>query len=51
MDSHSPEQAPVTETPAPKQRRRVWKFWGTVLWGLFVFAAMFLGQVALIAYM
>ena len=29
---------------------RVWKFWGTTLWGLFIFAAMFLGQVAVIVY-
>jgi membrane protease YdiL (CAAX protease family) len=50
MDSLSPEEPPVTVTPAP-HRRSVWKFWGTLLWGLFVFAAMFLGQVALIAYM
>ena len=25
---------------------RVWRFWGTALWGLFIFAAMFIGQVA-----
>ena len=29
---------------------RVWKFWGTTLWGLFIFAAMFLGQLAVIVY-
>ena len=29
---------------------RIWKFWGTALWGLFIFAAMFVGQVAVIAY-
>ena len=31
-------------------RRAIWKFWGTTLWGLFIFAAMFLGQVAVIVY-
>ena len=50
MDSLSPEHPPVTETPAP-QRRKVWKFWGTLLWGLFVFAAMFAGQMAVIVYL
>ena len=34
----------------PDHPPRVWKFWGTTLWGLFIFAAMFLGQVAVIAY-
>ncbi|MGB8402360.1 lysostaphin resistance A-like protein [Bradyrhizobium sp.] len=29
---------------------RIWKFWGTTLWGLFVFAAMFIGQIAVVAY-
>jgi hypothetical protein len=29
---------------------RVWKFWGTLLWGLFIFAAMFAGQLAVIAW-
>jgi membrane protease YdiL (CAAX protease family) len=47
MDSLSPEQPPVTVTSAP-QRRRVWGFWGTLLWGLFVFAAMFFGQAVVI---
>lgn len=28
---------------------RVWKFWGTTLWGALVFAAMFAGQFALVA--
>ena len=32
--------------PLPISRPpRVWKFWGTALWGLFIFAAMFIGQV------
>ena len=29
---------------------RIWKFWGTALWGLFVFAAMFVGQMAVVAW-
>jgi hypothetical protein len=29
---------------------RVWKFWGTALWGLFIFAAMFVGQLAVVAW-
>src|SRR4051812_50044835 len=27
----------------------VWKFWGTAFWGLIVFAAMFVGQMAVLA--
>jgi len=46
MDSINSEvpaaPAPVIRTePSP----RVWKFWGTALWGLFIFAAMFVGQI------
>jgi membrane protease YdiL (CAAX protease family) len=29
---------------------RIWKFWGTALWGLFVFVAMFVGQIAVVAW-
>jgi uncharacterized protein len=47
MDSLNPEHPPVTMVPAP-QRRRVWKFWGTALWGLVGFAAMSLGQIAVV---
>jgi membrane protease YdiL (CAAX protease family) len=49
MDSLSPEDPPVTVTPA-LHRRRAWGFWGTLLWGLFVFAAMFLGQAVVIVF-
>src|ERR1700712_5308792 len=53
MSINIPEGASAT-TPAlsdPSQRPpRVWKFWGTSLWGLFVFAAMFAGQLAVVAY-
>jgi membrane protease YdiL (CAAX protease family) len=52
MDSSEITADPVTSSPAiPGQRPpRIWKFWGTVLWGLFVFAAMFIGQVAVVVY-
>ncbi|QDM17473.1 MULTISPECIES: CPBP family intramembrane glutamic endopeptidase [unclassified Tardiphaga] len=30
---------------------RIWKFWGTSLWGLFAFAALFLGQVTVVLYL
>jgi membrane protease YdiL (CAAX protease family) len=39
--------APVVAIPRPP---RIWKFWGTVLWGLFIFAAMFAGQIAVVAW-
>jgi membrane protease YdiL (CAAX protease family) len=29
---------------------RIWKFWGTALWGLLIFAAMFVGQMAVVAW-
>src|SRR6266704_320785 len=29
---------------------RIWKFWGTALWGLFIFAAMFVGQIVVVAW-
>ena len=38
---------PAAVTPAERPPR-VWKFWGTALWGLFVFAAMFVGQIAVV---
>jgi membrane protease YdiL (CAAX protease family) len=35
----------------PVQRSaRIWKFWGTALWGLFIFAGMFIGQVLVVAW-
>src|SRR3954447_13374320 len=36
-------------TPVPARPPRVWKFWGSALWGALVFAAMFAGQFALVA--
>ena len=49
MDSLDPA-SPVALASAPSARRppRVWKFWGTALWGLVVFAAMFAGQMAVV---
>jgi uncharacterized protein len=44
MDSFNPDSS-VT-VAAVSRPPRVWKFWGTALWGLFIFAAMFIGQVA-----
>jgi CAAX protease family protein len=49
MDSLNPAYPPVTVTPAPRPPR-IWKFWGTALWGLVVFAAMFVGQLAVVAW-
>lgn len=37
---------PVAPVSAPEPR--VWKFWGTSLWGLLIFIALFLGQGATI---
>jgi len=52
MDSLNPA-SPVVVPPAipdPQRPPRIWKFWGTALWGLFIFAGVFVGQVAVIAY-
>ena len=48
MDSLDPADPPPV-TPA-KRPPRIWKFWGTALWGLFIFAAMFVGQIAVVAW-
>jgi uncharacterized protein len=52
MDTTEIAADPAAPAPViPSQRPpRIWKFWGTLLWGLFVFAAMFIGQVAVVAY-
>jgi uncharacterized protein len=50
MDSLNPESLPpVAVTPIPRPPR-IWKFWGTALWGLFIFAAMFVGQLAVVGW-
>jgi membrane protease YdiL (CAAX protease family) len=48
MDSLNPE-IPVAAAPVIRPPY-VWKFWGTVFWGLIVFAAMFVGQMAVVAW-
>jgi len=50
MDSVNAETPPLTITQAAGPRR-VWKFWGTTLWGLLIFVAMFAGQMAVIVYL
>ena len=49
MDSLNPAGAPIT-LAATQRPPRIWKFWGTSLWGLFVFAAMFAGQIAVVGW-
>jgi membrane protease YdiL (CAAX protease family) len=51
MSSFESPAVPAAPSPHPGARRqpRVWKFWGTCLWGLLLFAAMFAGQFALVA--
>lgn len=51
MDTFTPASAAIEPPDVPESRpARVWKFWGTTLWGLFIFAAMFLGQLSVIVY-
>jgi hypothetical protein len=49
MDTLNPEHPPVIVAPAQRPPR-IWKFWGTALWGLFIFGGMFVGQAAVIGY-
>ena len=50
MDSLT-SASPVAVPPAiPDQPPRIWKFWGTSLWGLFIFAMLFVGQLAVVAW-
>jgi CAAX protease family protein len=54
MDSLDPA-SPAALTPAApvvavQRPPRIWKFWGTALWGLFIFAAMSVGQLAVVAW-
>ena len=49
MVSLDPASPPITVTPAERSPR-IWKFWGTALWGLFIFAMMFVGQIAVVAW-
>lgn len=49
MDSLNSEAPPVAAIDTAR-RPKTWKFWGTTLWGLFIFAAMFAGQLAVFGY-
>jgi membrane protease YdiL (CAAX protease family) len=49
MDSLNPASPPLL-VASVERPPRIWKFWGTVLWGLFIFAGMFVGQAAVIVY-
>src|SRR5271169_6203227 len=51
MDSLDPA-SPVALAPAVPGKRPpgIWKFWGTALWGLVAFAAMFAGQMVVVAW-
>src|SRR6185437_12725648 len=52
MDSPeiSTELATSASVMPSKRPPRIWKFWGTAAWGLFIFAAMFIGQIAVVAW-
>jgi len=51
MDSLDPESPAAFASHAWVRRPpRIWKFWGTALWGLVVFGAMFAGQMAVVAW-
>src|SRR3954452_3370157 len=43
----SPSATPAPDTAAERPAR-IWRFWGTTLWGLLLFAAMFAGQFLLV---
>ncbi|HYW62625.1 MAG TPA: CPBP family glutamic-type intramembrane protease [Bradyrhizobium sp.] len=47
MGSLESPAGPATPLPAPAPK--IWKFWGTTLWGALIFAAMFAGQFLLVA--
>jgi membrane protease YdiL (CAAX protease family) len=49
MDTLDPASPAVTILPA-RREPRIWGFWGTSLWGIFAFAALFGGQLAVVAY-
>src|SRR5260370_2081154 len=53
MDSLDVPAAPAALTPviATQPPPRIWKFWGTALWGLFIFAGMFIGQIGVVAWL
>ncbi len=49
LDPASPAAPSISAVPAQRPPR-IWKFWGTALWGLLIFAAMFAGQMAVVAW-
>ena len=40
----------TTPDMPPPREPRAWKFWGTLAWGLLIFVAMGIGQIAMVAY-
>jgi uncharacterized protein len=51
MDSLDPASPAAAEIgAASRPTPGVWKFWGTTLWGLAVFAGMFVGQLAVVVW-
>ena len=51
MDSIDSASSAAPTPVIPSQRhQRIWKFWGTGLWGLFIFAAMFAVQITVVGY-
>jgi membrane protease YdiL (CAAX protease family) len=50
MDFLNPATTPPRIIEPTRERRRVWKFWGTALWGFLVFVAMFVGQIAVVIF-
>src|SRR4051812_30840737 len=48
MSSFESPAAPASPDPGAPAQPRIWKFWGTSLWGVLLFAAMFAGQFALV---
>src|SRR5260221_7488448 len=53
MDSLDVPAAPAALTPVigTQPPPRIWKFWGTALWGLFIFVGMFIGQIGVVAWL
>jgi len=49
MDTLDPASPAATITSVP-HKPRIWGFWGTSLWGIFIFAALCGGQIAVLAY-
>ena len=47
VGSAAPALTPIIGTQRPP---RIWRFWGTALWSLFIFAAMFVGQIGVVAW-